>query len=93
MSGMECPHCHKPIDLFDGKGGETLAKEFDIPLLGKVPFDPSVGQSGDRGVPISIAKPDSPQAAAFKSAAEWVAARISVLNAEGEVQKPRIEVA
>jgi len=92
MAGLDCPHCHEHIDLFDGQGGNTLSKEFDVPLLGQVPFDPSVGQSGDRGVPISISKPESAQAAAFKSAAEWVAARVSVLNAEGETQRPKIEV-
>jgi ATP-binding protein involved in chromosome partitioning len=80
MSGLECPHCRKNIALFDGQGGKTLSEEFKIPLLGQIPFDPSVGQSGDRGVPISMANPDSPQARAFRSAAEWVAARISVLQ-------------
>jgi ATP-binding protein involved in chromosome partitioning len=91
MAGLECPHCHTSIDLFTGQGGKTLSQEYDVPLLGQVPFDPSVGQSGDRGVPISIAKPDSPQAKAFGSAAEWVAARVSVLNAQGDV-RPTIQV-
>ena len=90
MAGMDCPHCHKHIDLYDGQGGKTLSQDYDVPLLGQVPFDPSVGQSGDRGIPISISQPDSPQAKAFRSAAEWVAARVSVLNAD--VQKPTIEV-
>ncbi len=92
MAGLDCPHCHKHIDLFDGQGGKTLSQEFDVPLLGQVPFDPSVGQSGDRGVPIAIAKPDSPQAKAFKSAAEWVAARVSVLNAGADTQRPVIQI-
>ena len=90
MAGLDCPHCHEHIDLFDGQGGKTLSDENEVPLLGQVPFDPSVGQSGDRGVPISISKPDSPQAVAFKSAAEWVAARISVLNVESE--RPTIQI-
>jgi ATP-binding protein involved in chromosome partitioning len=92
MAGLDCPHCHQHIDMYDGQGGKTLSREYDVPLLGQVPFDPSVGQSGDRGVPISIAKPDSPQAKAFKSAAEWVAARVSVLNADAESQRPTIQV-
>jgi ATP-binding protein involved in chromosome partitioning len=90
MAGLDCPHCHKHIDLFDGQGGQALSKEYDVPLLGQVPFDPSVGQSGDRGVPISLSKPDSPQSKAFMSAAEWVAARVSVLNATTE--QPTIQV-
>jgi ATP-binding protein involved in chromosome partitioning len=90
MSGLDCPHCHKTIALYTGQGGKALSQEYDVPLLGKVPFDPSVGQSGDRGVPISISAPDSPQAKAFKSAAEWVAARVSVLNAE--TMQPTIQI-
>ena len=90
MSGFSCPHCHEGIDLFTGKGGEILSKEFDVPLLGQVPFDPAVGTGGDRGVPISISKPDSAQAQAFKKAAEWVAARVSVINAGAE--KPLIQI-
>ena len=85
------PRSGVSMTRFDGQGGLTLSKEFDVPLLGKVPFDPSVGQSGDRGIPISISNPESPQAAAFKSAAEWVAARISVMNAD-QTQRPVIQV-
>jgi ATP-binding protein involved in chromosome partitioning len=91
MAGLDCPHCHEHIDMFDGQGGKTLSQEYDVPLLGQVPFDPAVGRSGDRGIPISIAKPDSSQAKAFQSAAEWVAARVSVLNA-GSVEKPLIQI-
>jgi ATP-binding protein involved in chromosome partitioning len=92
MAGLDCPHCHKHIDLYEGQGGKVLSQEFNVPLLGQVPFDPSVGQSGDRGTPITIAKPDSPQAKAFKSAAEWVAARVSVLNSEADAQRPVIQI-
>ena len=92
MAGLDCPHCHHEIKLFDGEGGKTLSDENQVPLLGQVPFDPSVGQSGDRGIPISIAKPDSPQAKAFRSTAEWVAARVSVLNAGAEAERPTIQI-
>jgi ATP-binding protein involved in chromosome partitioning len=92
MAGLDCPHCHTHIDMFDGQGGKTLSDEYEVPLLGQVPFDPAVGQSGDRGIPISLAKPESPQAKAFRSVAEWVAARVSVLNADAESQRPVIQI-
>lgn len=92
MAALDCPHCHKSIELFSGQGGKTLSQECNVPLLGQIPFDPSVGQSGDRGIPISIAKPESAQAKAFMSAAEWVAARVSVLNAGAEASKPLIQI-
>jgi ATP-binding protein involved in chromosome partitioning len=90
MAGLDCPNCKHHIDLFQGQGGQALAKEYDVPLLGRVPFDPLVGEGGDRGVPISLSRPDSLQAKAFYQAAEWVAARISVLNAESD--RPTIQV-
>jgi ATP-binding protein involved in chromosome partitioning len=90
MAGLACPHCQGHIDLFEGQGGEDLAKQYDVPLLGRIPFDPAVAQGGDRGVPISLSKPESVQAGAFSKAAEWVAARVSVLNASSE--RPTIEV-
>jgi hypothetical protein len=49
-----------------------------------------VGRAGDTGAPIALSKPESAQAQAFMKAAEWVAARISVLNAASE--KPLIQV-
>jgi ATP-binding protein involved in chromosome partitioning len=90
MAGLDCPHCHHHIDLFEGKGGTVLSKEYDVPLLGQVPFDPSIGQAGDTGKPIVLARPESPQAKAFVKAAEWVAARVSVLNAGAE--SPLIQI-
>lgn len=90
MAGLECPQCHHHIDLYSGEGGKALSQEYGVPLLGQVPFDPSVGRAGDTGAPISLSKPESAQAQAFMKASEWVAARISVLNAASE--KPLIQV-
>jgi len=90
MAGLDCPQCHHHIDLFPGHGGEGLSKEFNVPLLGRIPFDPAVGEGGDTGIPISIGRPDSAQAKAFHATAEWVAARISVLQAGAD--RPLIEI-
>jgi ATP-binding protein involved in chromosome partitioning len=81
MSGLICPHCSKNIEIYHGEGGKLLSEEFEAPLLGKIPFSPSVGLSGDSGTPIVISEPGSPQAKALFDAAEKTAARISVLNA------------
>ena len=89
MSGFDCPHCHKSIDLYDGKGGETLSQEFKIPLLTKVPFNPAVGLGGDQGKPITLSQPDSAQGKAFRQAAEKIVERIKVLN---EVAIPVIQI-
>jgi Mrp family chromosome partitioning ATPase len=49
MSGLNCPHCGEPIDLFGAGGGERTAKEMGIRFLGRIPFDPNVVACGDSG--------------------------------------------
>jgi ATP-binding protein involved in chromosome partitioning len=45
-------------ELFGSGGGQALADEIGKPVLGRVPFDPRVGDYCDRGEPIVLAEPD-----------------------------------
>src|ERR671918_575552 len=45
-------------ELFGSGGGERLADELGVPLLGQVPLDPALRQWGDRGAPAVLAGPD-----------------------------------
>ena len=49
MSGLECPHCHKEIDIFKTGGGERTAKEMNVTFLGRLPFELSLVEAGDLG--------------------------------------------
>jgi len=49
MSGFNCPHCGKPIDLFKVGGGERAAHSLAVPFLGRIPIDPKIVDSGDDG--------------------------------------------
>ncbi len=49
MSGFECPHCHERVDVFKSGGGEQMATEMNVPFLGRIPLDPRVVETGDRG--------------------------------------------
>ncbi|MGH9888363.1 MAG: P-loop NTPase, partial [bacterium] len=40
MSWFECPHCGKPTPIFGSGGGERLARELELPLLGQIPLYP-----------------------------------------------------
>lgn len=51
MSGFVCPECNKTIDIFKSGGGEEMAKNMDVPFLGKIPLDPSIVEAGDAGKP------------------------------------------
>jgi ATP-binding protein involved in chromosome partitioning len=67
-------------DLFGTGGGEKLAKEHNVPFLGRVPLELDVRKGGDFGRPVSVSEPGNPAAIAFRQMARDVAARISVLQ-------------
>jgi ATP-binding protein involved in chromosome partitioning len=80
MSHFVCPACHTESDIFGKGGGESLAKEMNVPFLGRVPIYEPIRVGGDTGVPIVVGEPKSPAAQAFRAAAEQLAAQIAVLS-------------
>src|SRR5581483_3856822 len=46
-------------EVFGSGGGEALAEELGVPLLGEVPLDPLLREQGDAGEPIVAAHPES----------------------------------
>ena len=73
MSWFECPHCGKPTALFGSGGGDRLAKELDLPLLGQIPLAPRVMEGGDTGAPVVLADARSAAAQALVKVADAVA--------------------
>ena len=59
-------------DVFGTGGGERLAAELGVPLLGVVPLDARVREAGDAGTPVVIADPDSDPARAFTAIAQAI---------------------
>lgn len=52
MSGFVCPNCHTLHNIFSTGGGENLAKQYNVPFLGRIPLDPSVVNAGDKSTPL-----------------------------------------
>ena len=46
-------------DVFGSGGGERLAAQIGVPLLGKVPLDARLRECGDEGEPLVWAEPES----------------------------------
>ncbi len=82
MSYFVCPKCEERHAIFGAGGGERAARELGVDLLGQIPLQPDVVESGDSGRPTVVDKPDSPAAQAFRTLAGAVARRLSVLHAE-----------
>ncbi|HET7632834.1 MAG TPA: Mrp/NBP35 family ATP-binding protein [Gemmatimonadaceae bacterium] len=69
MSWFECPHCGKPTAMFGSGGGERLARETELPLLGQIPLYPRVMEGAEVGKPIVVADAASPAAKALTAVA------------------------
>ncbi|HEY7134643.1 MAG TPA: P-loop NTPase [Acidimicrobiia bacterium] len=60
----------KAYEIFGAGGGEELAADLGVPLLGRVPLVPALREGGDDGDPIVVAHPDDEAAVAFRAIAE-----------------------
>jgi len=62
-------------EVFGSGGGEALASQLDVPLLGQVRLDPLLRLQGDLGEPLVAAQPESETAQAIVAIAEAIDAR------------------
>jgi ATP-binding protein involved in chromosome partitioning len=69
MSSFTCDH-GSDYALFGEGGGEALAAEAGVPLLGRIPIEPSVARGSDRGEPVVLG--DGAAAEAFRELARVV---------------------
>lgn len=67
MSGFACPHCNEVSYIFNKDGGKHLASKYEVPFLGALPIDPSVGIAGDEGLPYVAKYKESPITAVYKN--------------------------
>ncbi|MFN2492185.1 MAG: Mrp/NBP35 family ATP-binding protein [Pyrinomonadaceae bacterium] len=87
MSYFIAPDTGTRYNIFGAGGGEKLAEMYHVPLLGTIPLGIEVREGGDKGVPVVVSHPDSPQAQAFRRVAEEVARQVSI-----EAMKPELVV-
>jgi ATP-binding protein involved in chromosome partitioning len=72
MSAFTCEHGER-YTLFGEGGGQALADDLGIPLVGQVPLEPAVSAANDAGIPLMISAPDSAAGLAFAAIAERIA--------------------
>jgi ATP-binding protein involved in chromosome partitioning len=69
MSAFTDPETGRRFELFSSGGGQRLAEEIGVPLLGSVPLQPGLAELADAGQPVLVARPDSPAAASLRDIA------------------------
>jgi ATP-binding protein involved in chromosome partitioning len=73
MSGFTTPGGER-FTIFGEGGGQFLADELDVPLLGKVPLSEPLREHADSGTPLVIEEPDSPASQAIRQIARGIVA-------------------
>jgi ATP-binding protein involved in chromosome partitioning len=76
MSGFVCPQCGAEYDIFGSGGGQKIAKDLNVPFLGKIPIDPEICLDSDKGTPFILEHPDSKSTKAFMKIVEKIEAFI-----------------
>lgn len=84
MSFFICDQCDKHHHIFRSGGGERIANQLGVPLLGKVPLEPAVADCGDLGQPVVLRHPNSVSSQVLNGAAGQIAAALSRISEEGQ---------
>ena len=87
MSYFIAPDTQNRYDIFGKGGGSEFADDMGVPFLGEVPLGIEVREAGDKGIPVVVSNPDSPQSKAFRTVAEEVARQVSI-----EAMKPELVI-
>ena len=76
MSGFVCTKCHNINHIFGSDGARQLAASLEVPLLGDIPLDPAITDSGDAGKPLVISHPRSQSAQIYMDIAQAVVSQV-----------------
>ncbi len=76
MSYFLCPGDGKEYDLFGRGGGQREADRLGVPLLGSIPIEPALRESGDLGRPLSDSQPESATGVEFSRIAASIRSRL-----------------
>jgi ATP-binding protein involved in chromosome partitioning len=81
MSYFEAPDTGTRYHIFGEGGGRRVADEYGVPLLASLPLDPDTRKGGDEGAPITVRRPESAQAQAFRDLGARVVERLDAVAA------------
>jgi ATP-binding protein involved in chromosome partitioning len=77
MSLHVCTSCGHVEHIFGAGGGERMAEQYGVALLGELPLDAKIREEADGGHPTVIAAPDTPRARAYLDTARRTAAALA----------------
>ena len=92
MSIHVCSNCGHAEHIFGAGGGERMAKEYGVEVLGSLPLDIGIREQADGGHPSVVADPHGPIAETYRAIARKVAIRIAERARDMSAKFPTIVV-
>jgi ATP-binding protein involved in chromosome partitioning len=92
MSIHICSNCGHEEHIFGEGGGERMAKQYDVDLLGALPLDKCIREETDSGKPTVVAQPDSRITEIYKEIARGVGAKLALKAKDYSAAFPKIVI-
>lgn len=92
MSTHICSNCGHEEHIFGAGGGELMAKDYNVDLLGSLPLDIDIRLQADSGKPTVVANPDSKAANIYKEIARKAAIKIANASLDYSGKFPNIVI-
>jgi ATP-binding protein involved in chromosome partitioning len=92
MSVHICSHCGHREHIFGTGGGERMAREYGVRLLGELPLDAHIREEADGGRPTVVAAPDTARARPYFEMARRTAAALALRARDRSALFPKIVI-
>jgi ATP-binding protein involved in chromosome partitioning len=92
MSTHICSQCGHEEHIFGSGGGDQMAKQYDVDLLGSLPLDINIREGVDNGKPTVAMAPDSAIAINYRDIARRTAAKLAVQAKDYTAKFPKIVI-
>ena len=92
MSTHICSQCGHEEHIFGSGGGQSMADQYGIDLLGSLPLDIAIRVETDGGKPTVVAQPESRITEIYREIARKTAAKLSLQAKDYAAKFPRIVI-
>jgi len=92
MSTHICSQCGHEEHIFGQGGGERIARQYDLDLLGSLPLDMAIREGVDNGKPTVAMQPDSALSQIYREIARKVGAKLALRARDYSAKFPNIVI-
>ncbi|MCX4189360.1 iron-sulfur cluster carrier protein ApbC [Methylophaga sp. OBS3] len=92
MSTHICSQCGHEEHIFGAGGGQAMATQYDVNMLGSLPLDINIREDADNGEPTVVKNPDGDIAMAYRAIARRIAANLAKQGKDYSAAFPNIVI-